>query len=78
MSHHSKMVGVVVIGLMHLVSGIAGIAVGGGSLQVGWWLVGVGLLLTVLAWRDLRGSQCAAKGRVPRGGSATGPHSHYP
>jgi len=61
MSHRTKMFGVVVIGLLHLMSGIAGIAVGGASSQAGWWLVVVGLLLTVLAWRDLSGSRHAAR-----------------
>lgn len=60
MSHHTKMVGVVVIGLLHLMSGTAGIAVGGTSAQAGWWLVVVGLMLTGLAWRDLRDSHDAA------------------
>ena len=60
MSHHTKMVGVVVIGLLNLMSGIAGIAVGGTSAPAGWWLVVVGLLLTALARRDLRGSHRAA------------------
>ena len=55
MSHHSKMLGVVAIGMLHLMSGIAGVAVGGVSAHAGWWLVVVGLLLTGFAWRDLNG-----------------------
>lgn len=61
MSHHSKMVGVIVIGLLHLMSGIGGITLGGASAQAGWWLVVVGLLLTGFALRDLRGSHAAAE-----------------
>ena len=57
MSHHSKMVGVVIIGLLHLMSGLAGIAVAGASAQAGWWLVVVGLVLSGLAWRDLHERQ---------------------
>ena len=60
MSHHTKMVGVVIIGLLHLLSGIAGIAVGGASAQAGWWLVVVGLVLAGLAWRDLHTSEGAS------------------
>jgi hypothetical protein len=60
MSHHSKMVGVAIIGLLHLMSGLAGIAVGGASAQAGWWLVVVGLVLAGLAWRDLHESQGAS------------------
>ncbi len=59
MSHHTKMVGVVIIGLLHLMSGLAGIAVGGASAQAGWWLVVVGLVLSGLAWRELHASQGA-------------------
>lgn len=62
MSHHSKMVGVVMIGLLHLVSGIAGIAVGGASAQVGWWLVIAGLVIAGLAWRGLRDDRSGANG----------------
>lgn len=55
MSNHSKMVGVIVIGLLHIMSGIAGIAFGGTNAQSGWWLVVVGIILTGFAWRALRG-----------------------
>ncbi len=54
------MVGVLIIGLLHLMSGLAGIAVGGASAQAGWWLVVVGLVLAGLAWRDLHTSQGAS------------------
>lgn len=61
MGHDAKMNGVIVIGLLHLMSGIGGIAVGGTSAQAGWWLVVVGLLLAGLAWRELRESHRAAE-----------------
>ena len=55
MSHHARMLGIVVIGVLLLMSGITGVAVGGVSAQAGWWLVVVGLLLIGFAWRDLNG-----------------------
>lgn len=51
MSHRREIVGA--IGVLQLVSGLAGIAVGGTAAAAGWWLVVVGLLLTIAAWRDL-------------------------
>jgi hypothetical protein len=45
---------VVVVGLAFLLSGIAGVAVGGTSALAGWWLVVVGSVLVVLAAREIR------------------------
>lgn len=55
MSRHTTLLCVAVIGLLHLVLGIAGIAVGGTNAQAGWFLVVIGLVLVTFAWRDLRG-----------------------
>jgi len=62
MSHHTKMVGVALIGLLHLMSGVAGIVVGGASGQVGWWLVVVGFVLAGLAWRGFNDERASARG----------------
>ncbi len=43
-----------VVGLAFLLSGIAGVAVGGPSAIAGWWLVVVGSVLVVLAARQIR------------------------
>lgn len=59
MTHQSKMAGVVFIGALHLMSGIAGILIGGTPAQVGWALVVVGLLLVALASRDLSADPAA-------------------
>jgi uncharacterized membrane protein len=59
MSHQSKMAGVVFIGALHLISGIAGILIGGTPAQAGWVLVVVGLLLVGLAWRETSVSERA-------------------
>jgi hypothetical protein len=54
MRTQSKMAFVIIIGVLHLVSGIAGIALGGVPMAVGWTLVIVGLMLVSLAWLALR------------------------
>jgi hypothetical protein len=61
MSHDAWMNGVIVIGLLHLMSGIGGIVVGGTSAPAGWWLVVVGILLTGLALHELRENHRAAE-----------------
>lgn len=55
MSHHARMLGVVVIGVLLLMLGITGVADGGLSAHPGWWIVAVGILLIGFAWRDLNG-----------------------
>lgn len=42
-----------VVGLLNLLSGFAGIAVGGSATATGWWLVIVGAVLLVAAWRHV-------------------------
>ena len=54
MSDHAKMIGVVILGLTFVLSGIGGIAVGGANAQAGWWLAVVGLVLVGLAWRKMQ------------------------
>jgi uncharacterized membrane protein HdeD (DUF308 family) len=56
MSEAAKMRSVVFLGLLFLMSGTAGVAVGHASAAAGWWLICVGLVLAVLGWRRLRDS----------------------
>ncbi len=54
-SESAKMKGVVLLfGLLNVLSGIAGVAVGSSSAPAGWWLIVVGLIFATLGWRRLR------------------------
>ena len=57
MSDAAKMRAVVFLGLLFLMSGIAGVAVGHASATAGWWLISVGLVLAILGWRRLGDSR---------------------
>ncbi len=44
----------VIIGLGAMLSGIAGITLGGISAQAGWWLVVVGIIVALVGLRGFR------------------------
>jgi uncharacterized membrane protein HdeD (DUF308 family) len=53
MSEAAKTRATVVLGLLFLMSGIAGVAVGHSAAPAGWWMICVGLVLAILGWRRL-------------------------
>jgi hypothetical protein len=53
-THHAKMLGVTMIGVLFALSGVGGVAVGGVAAQTGVWLIVLGLTMMVLGWRRRR------------------------
>lgn len=53
MPEETKMSAVVFLGVLFLISGIAGVAVGHSAAFAGWWMICVGLVLAILGWRRL-------------------------
>jgi uncharacterized membrane protein HdeD (DUF308 family) len=53
--HRISRIALAILSLYFLVSGVAGVVVGGTSAQAGWWLVVVGIIGLVITARDLPG-----------------------
>jgi putative exporter of polyketide antibiotics len=59
MQRETKMGLVIVVGVLHLMSGIAGLVVGGVPSAAGWTLVIIGLVLVSLGGLALRQNEVA-------------------
>jgi uncharacterized membrane protein HdeD (DUF308 family) len=52
----AREIALTIFGVLFVLSGIAGITLGGASAQAGWWLVVVGLVMTLVGLAALRRS----------------------
>jgi uncharacterized membrane protein HdeD (DUF308 family) len=52
----AKEIALTIFGLLFVLSGVAGITLAGASAQAGWWLVVVGLIMTLVGLAALRRS----------------------